>query len=256
MFLDDILHSVRERVAKLRQQPDRWQPGLAQGGRARSLVAAIAGHAPMAVIAECKRRSPSKGLFAADYDPVAIARRYAEAGASAVSVLTEPNFFEGSLEHLTQVREAVELPLLRKDFILDPLQVAEARAFGADAVLIIARILENDRVRYRELLAAADAAGLEALVELHNLREVDFALSEGPRLVGVNNRDLETFETRLEVCREVRPYLGEGVVAVAESGISSLKDVEQVRAWGYQAVLVGEALMRGAGLLEEVAQWR
>jgi indole-3-glycerol phosphate synthase len=211
----------------------------------------------MAVIAECKRRSPSKGLFAAEYDPVAIARRYAEAGASAISVLTEPDFFEGSLEHLAQVREAVDLPLLRKDFILDPLQVAEARAFGADAVLIIARILEEDRVRYRELLAAAQAAGLEALVELHSLREVDFALAEGPRLVGVNNRDLETFETRLEVCREVRPYLGDGVIAVAESGIGNLDDVVKVRDWGYQAVLVGEALMRGgAKLLEEVAQWR
>ncbi|MBX5466279.1 MAG: indole-3-glycerol phosphate synthase TrpC [Firmicutes bacterium] len=256
MFLDDILASARARVAALRQAPDRWQAGWT-APPPRSLLEALRRDAPLAVIAECKQRSPSRGPLAPDgYDPVAIARRYEAQGAAAVSVLTEPHFFGGALEHLRAVREAVGCPVLRKDFLLDPLQVLEARAWGADAVLVIVRILEGDRGRYRELLASAREVGMTALVEVHALDEVDFALAESPALVGVNNRDLQRFETRLEVSACLRPHLGQGVVTVSESGIHSLADAQKVREWGYDAILVGEALMQGAPLLEEIRRWR
>jgi indole-3-glycerol phosphate synthase len=196
------------------------------------------------LIAEVKGSSPSAGTIRADFDPAAIARRYEAAGAAAVSVLTDGRFFNGADEHLVRVRAAVGLPVLRKDFTLEPYQVYEARALGADAVLLIAAIL--DRGALTALAALAADLGMAALAEVHTEAEVATALGAGARLIGINNRDLDTLETSLDVTRRLRPLLPHAVTVVAESGIEARRDVEEMARLGVHAVLVGTALMRSA----------
>lgn len=202
------------------------------------------------IIAECKRRSPSRGVLRADYDPVAIARRYEASGAAAVSVLTEVSFFDGLVDHLRAVREAVTLPLLRKDFIVTPFQVLEARAAGADAVLLIVAALDDQRLR--ELHDLATSAGLAALVEVHSREELTRALLAGAACIGVNSRDLRTLEVQPAIFAELILGIPQGVVAVAESGLRTPEDVRQLRAIGYDGFLIGERFMTmadpGAGL--------
>jgi indole-3-glycerol phosphate synthase len=193
------------------------------------------------VIAECKRRSPSRGVLRRDYDPPAIARAYETHGAAAVSVLTEPGFFDGSLDHLAAVRAAVELPLIRKDFTVDEYQILEARAAGADAILLIVAALEPAVLR--RLFESARALGLDALVEVHDERELENALAAGATLVGVNNRNLRTLRVDLEASRRLAPLIPEGIVRVAESGIRSGRDVAALQQAGYGAFLVGEQFM-------------
>lgn len=206
------------------------------------------------VIAECKRRSPSKGVLRASYDPSAIAAAYDRAGAAAISVLTEPMFFDGSLEHLAAVRNTTSLPLLRKDFIVDRYQIAEARAAGADAILLIVAALSPGALA--ELHAAARDAGLDVLVEIHDLAELSVALDAGASIVGVNNRDLRTLAVDIDVSRHAIELIPEHVVAVAESGLRSAADLAQLTAAGYDAFLIGERLMTtvdpGASLAELV----
>jgi len=194
------------------------------------------------LIAEVKRASPSRGVFAESFDPAAQARAYAAHGAAAVSVLTDEKFFQGSLEHLRAVRAQVEVPLLRKDFTVDEYQLWEARAAGADAVLLIVSILGPAELR--ELLLAAKGLGLGALVEVHTRQELEQALGAGAPIVGLNNRDLRTFETRIETTLELLPLIPPGPVVVSESGFTTAADVRRVVAAGAHAVLVGEALMR------------
>jgi len=194
------------------------------------------------VIAEIKRRSPSRGEIRSDFDPVACALAYADAGAAAISVLTDERYFGGRLEYLEAVRRVVPLPLLRKDFIVDRYQLDEARAGGADAVLLIAAALTS-----AELCALRERAaglGLDALVEVHDSGQLQAALAAGADLIGINNRDLRTFEVDLGVTERLAAAIPEGVVAVAESGIFSAGDVERLEAAGARAFLVGEALMR------------
>ncbi|HEV2438439.1 MAG TPA: indole-3-glycerol phosphate synthase TrpC [bacterium] len=205
---------------------------------------APAGTAGVRLIAEVKGSSPSAGTIRAEFDPVAIARTYAAAGASAVSVLTDARFFAGADEHLARVRAAVDVPILRKDFILDPYQVHEARAIGADAVLLIAAIL--DRAALADLVSLAEELGMAALVEAHTEPEVATALAVRAALVGINNRNLDTLETSLEVTRRLRPLVPPEVTVVAESGIEDRRDVEEMGRLGVHAVLVGTALMRSA----------
>ena len=193
------------------------------------------------VIAECKRRSPSKGVLRADYDPVAIASAYERGGAAAVSVLTEPTFFDGSPAHLTAVREAVRLPLLRKDFIVDEFQLLEARAIGADAVLLIVAALTDAELR--TLHARAEALGLAVLVEVHDADEVERALGAGARVVGVNNRDLRTLSVDMRASEEAAARIPRDVVAVSESGLRTSEDLARMRGLGYRAFLIGERLM-------------
>ena len=193
------------------------------------------------VIAECKRRSPSRGVLRADYDAAAIARGYSAAGAAAISVLTEPTFFDGSLEHLARVREAVIVPLLRKDFVVSEYQLAEARAAGADAVLLIAGALTPAELRH--LLARAADFGLEALVEVHNGEELTAALEAGAAVVGVNNRNLRTLAVDLDVSEELIARIPKGVTAVSESGIKTPEDIARFRRLGYHAFLIGERFM-------------
>jgi indole-3-glycerol phosphate synthase len=193
------------------------------------------------VIAEIKRRSPSRGELNMGVDPVAQAGAYESGGAAAISVLTEPDYFSGSLGDLEAVRAAVSLPVLRKDFIVDPRQVAESRAVGADAVLLIVASLEEADLAY--LLGECDRVGIEALVEAHNEAEAAIAVRAGAKIIGVNNRDLRTFQTDLAVAERVAPSLGGDRVLVAESGVSSAAGAARMANAGYSAILVGEALV-------------
>ena len=211
-------------------------------GRTPISLAASLSVPGLSVIAEIKKASPSKGVIREDFDPVRIAASYREGGAAALSVLTEPLHFQGHPDFLRQVRAEVDLPLLRKDFIVDPYQVAQARAWGADAVLLIAACLE--RTQLAELQAAASEYGLDALVELYNPRELDHVDLDATRIVGVNSRDLRTFEVDLGRCVETLQSLPSGIVRVAESGLSSVADFARVRDADIEAVLVGESFMR------------
>jgi indole-3-glycerol phosphate synthase len=193
------------------------------------------------VIAECKRRSPSRGVLRADYDPVSIARGYAEAGAAAISVLTEPAFFDGSLDHLAAVRAALDVPLLRKDFIVSEYQVLEAKAAGADAVLLIVAALRPSELR--ALVEFTHRHGLDALVEVHEAADVPIAIDAGARIIGVNNRDLRTLEVSVDASTELIDLLPEDIIAVSESGLRSPDDLRRLQALGYRAFLIGERLM-------------
>ena len=209
------------------------------------------GEAPR-VIAECKRRSPSRGILRAEYDPAAHAAAYEAGGAAAISVLTEPTFFDGAPDHLRAVRQAVALPLLRKDFIVCEYQLVEAAALGADAVLLIVSALTDAELR--RLIAAAEEIGLACLVEVHEREEAQRAVDAGATLVGVNSRNLRTLAVDLSVLESVVPLLPASVAAVAESGIRTNADVERLSALGYRAFLVGERLITqpdpGAALRE------
>jgi indole-3-glycerol phosphate synthase len=204
------------------------------------------------IIAECKRRSPSKGILRADYNPAEHARAYAEAGAVAISVLTEPTFFDGDPDHLRAVRAEVNLPILRKDFIVTEYQLLEAAVLGADAALLIAGAL--DSAELKRLISAATALGLAALVEVHGLDELRMASDAGARMVGVNSRNLRTLDVDLRVFDAVAAALPKDVIAVAESGIRSRGDLDRLSAVGYHAFLVGERLIAapdpGAALRE------
>lgn len=266
MILERILAAKAEEVARARGAVPlaEVRAAAAAAPPPRDFAAALArprhlgdhpGAVPVAVIAEVKRASPSRGVIRRDFDPVAIARAYARAGASAISVLTDAPFFQGHLDHLRAIRQAVDLPLLRKDFILDPYQVYEARAAGADAVLLIAAAL-GDAGRIQALRELAEDLGMAALVEVHTPAELEAALAAGARIVGINNRDLRTFETRLETTLELAGQVPPEVLLVSESGIRTPEDCRRVAAAGARAVLVGEQLMRqpdpGAALLELV----
>jgi indole-3-glycerol phosphate synthase len=193
------------------------------------------------IIAECKRRSPSRGVLRADYNPAALAAAYADAGAAAISVLTEPTFFDGELEHLRAARAEVDVPLLRKDFIISEYQLLEARAVGADAVLLIVAALRP--VELKVLHDHALRLGLDVLVEVHDAKELSIAADAGARIVGVNNRNLRTLEVDVRASEDLIREMPEGVVAVSESGLKTTGDVERLRLMGYKAFLVGERFM-------------
>jgi indole-3-glycerol phosphate synthase len=196
------------------------------------------------VIAECKRRSPSRGVLRNDYDPGAIAMGYTEAGAVAISVLTEPTFFDGSLDHLATVRHATSLPLLRKDFIIDRYQILEARAAGANAILLIVAALTPEALK--SLHRAATDAGLDVLVEVHELFELPAALDAGASIIGVNNRNLRTLEVDTRLSSQLIDLIPEDVIAVAESGLKTGDDLRRLRNGGYDAFLIGERFMTAA----------
>ncbi len=240
------MRSTPEARRALEREAAAWQP------RGAALVAALATPGPVRVIAECKRRSPSRGILRANYDPAAIARQYAAAGAAAISVLTEPTFFDGALDHLRAVRAAVPTPILRKDFFVDPFQILEAHAAGADAILLIVAALDDATLA--RLHTEALGRGLAVLVEVHTAAELARAHQAGARLIGVNSRDLKTLTVSLEVALRLGPSLAPGVVGVAESGIRTAADIDALTVAGYHAFLVGERLMGepdpGAALAE------
>lgn len=219
----------------------RAEKGPATGGRFRE---ALTRPDRIHVIAECKRRSPSRGVLRADYDPASIAAGYERAGAAAISVLTEPTFFDGSLSHLEAVRAAVRIPVLRKDFIVEEYQLFEAKAAGADAVLLIVAALEPAMLK--DLLARAGALGLDTLVEVHAIDELSQALEAGARIVGVNNRNLRTLQVDVQASDVLIDRIPDDVVAVSESGLRVPADLIRLGARGYKAFLVGERLMAAA----------
>lgn len=196
------------------------------------------------IIAEVKRASPSKGLIRENCDPVAIAQDYASHGASAISVLTEERFFQGSLLYLEQIRSAVNVPLLRKDFIVDPYQLTEARSYGADAILFIAAVLDPGLLQ--ELCEQATALSLDSLVEVHTEEELNAAAKAGAKVVGINNRDLKTFEVSLATTEKLAPRVPTGLPAVCESGIENVEQIRRVEKLGIHVFLIGESLMRAA----------
>ncbi|OAG28115.1 indole-3-glycerol phosphate synthase TrpC [Thermodesulfatator autotrophicus] len=195
-----------------------------------------------AIIAEIKRASPSKGLIAKEFDPKMIAKVYEQAGAAAISCLTDEPFFGGHLEYLAAAREEVSLPILRKDFIIDEIQLEEARAFGADALLLIVAALSPERLK--DLLKATYELGLEALVEVHDKKELEIALNAGAEIIGINNRNLKTFEVSLETSLSLAQKIPEEVVLVSESGIKDHTDILRLKEAGIRAALIGESLMR------------
>jgi len=221
--------------AELERRADQLRPSR------RGFRAALLRRSP-AVIAEIKKASPSKGVLREDFDPVALAREYERGGAAAISVLTDEPFFQGSLEHLVSARSAVSLPALRKDFTLDEYQVVEAAANGADAILLIAAILEENQIRALRQLAAK--YGMAALVEVHSQREVRAAVAAGADIIGVNNRDLKTFQVTLETSLQLVQDIPDGVVKISESGIQSREDIRRLAEAGFDAFLVGESLLR------------
>ena len=253
--LDEIVAKTRERVAE-RRRARPIEDVIAESAPARRPFAEALQRPGVNVIAEFKRRSPSRGLLRSDLTVEATARAYEAAGGVALSVLTEQDYFGGSLDDLRAARTATRtLPALRKDFVVDAYQVWEARAAGADAVLLIAAALDDGALR--ALLAEAHAARVEALVEVHDQEELDRALAAEARLVGVNNRDLKTLAVRLETGLSLAAEIPDEVVAVAESGIRQGEDVRRLRDAGYDAFLVGEHLMGapdpGAALRELIA---
>ncbi len=204
----------------------------------------------VSLIAEVKKASPSKGVIRDDFDPVSIARTYARSGAACISVLTDEHFFQGSLDYLVSIREAVSVPLLRKDFVLDEYQVVEARVAGADGVLLIAECLAPDRLL--DLHRMIESLGMTALVELYDKKNIPAVLACQPRLVGVNNRDLNTFEIDLMHSIRVKQALPQGIAMVSESGIFTNRDVELMRDNSVDAILVGESLMRSEDIAAAV----
>lgn len=208
---------------------------------------------PFSVIAEVKRSSPSKGDLAAITDPKALADKYASGGAQVISVLTERRRFGGTLADLVAVRDAVEIPILRKDFMVDEYQVYEARAFGADVILLIVAAIGDSQLQ--ELDELAKQLGLSVLVEVHNEDELERALELNPQLIGVNARNLKTLDVDLAVCERLLPLIPKNALAIAESGISSLKEVERLVEAGARGVLVGETLVKSGNPTETIQEW-
>lgn len=254
-ILDEIVEHKREELGRRRHEIPRGELERRSAARPRPRDfkrALIPEPGGVRLLAEVKKASPSRGVLTERFDPLALAEIYASNGAAALSVLTDEKYFQGSLDFLTAIRERVDVPILRKDFTLDEYHLWEARAAGADAVLLIVSIL--DAAQLRDLRDAATALGLATLVEAHTASEIEVALSAGAEIVGINNRDLKTFETRIETSLELLPLIPRGRVVVSESGFFTADQVRTVVAAGAHAVLVGEALVRAADVAAKVRE--
>jgi indole-3-glycerol phosphate synthase len=271
-ILDKIVAVKRREVAALLPRAEELRGRAATRNDFRDFAAALRGAvgtprptnktvgravpspppATISLIAEVKKASPSAGVICPDFDPVRIARAYERASASAISVLTDREFFQGNIEYLQQIRAAVSLPLLRKDFIIEELQIHEAAAYGADAVLLIAAILDDKQLR--EFRAVAEHLQMSALVEVHDETELDRALAAGAHLVGINNRNLATFTVSLATTEKLAARIPSDRLIVAESGIHTRADVERVARAGAKAILVGESLMRSGDIAGKVKE--
>jgi indole-3-glycerol phosphate synthase len=254
MILDRILANTYLEVAQRRISTpiEQLREQALMQTPPRDFIGALKRAARPALIAECKKASPSKGLLRPEYDPTQLARTYAENGAAALSVLTDEKFFQGALNDLTAARDAAGLPTLRKDFIVDGYQVYEARAAGADAVLLIVAALRLNQLR--ELHTLINELGMTALVEVHDEAEVETALLINPQLIGVNNRNLRDFSVDLQTAGRLRKCIPAEITLVAESGIHTAEDVSQVRDMGVDAILVGEALVAASDVGAKVRE--
>ncbi|KYP80515.1 indole-3-glycerol phosphate synthase TrpC [Ferroacidibacillus organovorans] len=243
-ILDRILATKKEEVEALNRDAtlEEWKDRAQQGEPVRGFLAALERNAPNSLIAEIKKASPSKGVIVHSFDPAQIAQTYEQANAAALSVLTDRTYFQGSIEALQRARQSVALPVLRKDFIIDPLQVYEARAIGADAILLIVAALPDERLF--QLYELARMLTMDVLIEVHNAEEVQRIMSLKPALIGVNHRNLHTFEVDLSLTAQIAPLLPKSVLLVAESGIQTHAQVETLKQAGARAFLIGETLMR------------
>ncbi|NQY94072.1 MAG: indole-3-glycerol phosphate synthase TrpC [Campylobacteraceae bacterium] len=205
---------------------------------------------PVRIIAEVKKASPSKGIIKEDFDPLLIAQAYSNSGANAISVLTEPHYFQGNLEYLTAIRRYVPTPLLRKDFIVDKYQIVEALVYGADFILLIAKALGTKELK--ELYEYALHLGLEVLVEIHDKEDLTKAMKCGAHIIGINHRNLDTFEMDMELCDKLIPMIPNGKIIVAESGVSDVETIKRLSAIGADAFLIGEHFMRQKSIEDEV----
>jgi indole-3-glycerol phosphate synthase len=244
MILDTIVAKKKIEVAELRSKgielPTEFRENVI--APPRGFRSTLTKYPDVSIIAELKKASPSKGVICADFRPVDIAVNYQQNGAQAISVLTDVDFFQGSLVYMMQVRAAVSLPVLRKDFIIDELQIEEASAHGADAILLIAAIL--DLVQLRDYRACAGEYGMDVLVEVHDERETELALDAGSELIGINNRNLKDFSMDLETTFRLKKLIPEEIPVVSESGLKTVDDFRRLRDEGIAAALVGETLMR------------
>ncbi len=244
--LDEILQVKRDEIERLEPRREELRRAALLRNDFRGFAAALQREeGKVALIAEIKKASPSAGVIVESFEPVTIAKNYARAGVDAISVLTDERFFQGHLDYLNAVRAVVPQPLLRKDFVLDPLQIMEAAAAGADAILLIVAALSQEELA--SLLETASVYQLDALVEVHTLPELDRALETEARIIGINNRNLATFEVDLSVTEKLSEQVPNDIVLVSESGIRTAADLARIKACGVDAVLIGEALMRGQG---------
>ena len=252
MILNKIIENKRSEVEKAKRctSIDFLKSGMSNLDSTKGFYESIRPDGSTKVIAEIKRASPSKGVLRADFDPVGISKSYSKGGASAISVLTDSRFFKGSLDHLRNVRSAVGLPLLRKDFIIDPYQVYESRFYGADAILLIVAAL--DSAILRELLELAHSLEIDAIVEIHDERELDEAIEAGGKIIGINNRDLKTFDVSLETSIRLCKLIPKGKIIVSESGIGSQDDIKRLKSAGISVLLIGETFMRARDPGEEL----
>lgn len=252
----DILLQIMEykrgevAAAKLRVPATELERQLASAPAVRDFAGSLRRHHPMGLIAEVKRASPSAGLIRADFSATQIAKTYEQSGAACISVLTDEKYFQGHLDYLRQIRQVVEIPVMRKEFILDPYQILEARTAGADCVLLIAECLDDAQLR--DLYQLARELGMQALIELHDSENLERVMRLDPLMVGVNNRDLKVMKTNLNHCIELRSRVPDDVLFVGESGIHSRADVEQLMAGGVHAMLVGETLMKSPDIGSKV----
>lgn len=243
-ILDEIIARKIQEVAHARQRVpfSQLETRLGTAPPPRGFLAALRQARPPALIAEVKKASPSAGLIRADFDPVSIALQYQSAGAACLSVLTDEHYFQGHLDYLAAIRQAVHIPVMRKEFIIDRYQIAEARAVGADCVLLIAECLDDAQLL--DLYGYARSLGMDVLIELYDLPNVSRVLATGTQLLGINNRDLRTFVTSLEHTFTLQRQIPADVLLVSESGIATAADMQRLRSAGVGAVLVGESLMR------------
>jgi indole-3-glycerol phosphate synthase len=254
MILDEIVaHKKQELESVKKVMPlAALKERVSTTGVPRGFLRALTQFADIALIAEIKKASPSAGVIRNNFDPVDIGKIYENSGAAAVSVLTDERFFDGSLAGLQEVKKAVSIPVLRKDFIIDPYQIYESRASGADAVLLIAAILSDDEIR--DFLAICNELGLDALVEVHTAQERDRALEAGAKIIGINNRDLRTFAVDISTTTRLASGLPQGIPCVSESGIKTHEDVGRLREAGVDAVLVGTALMAAKDIAAKIKE--
>ncbi|MDO9040867.1 MAG: indole-3-glycerol phosphate synthase TrpC [Desulfocapsaceae bacterium] len=246
MILDTIVAKKKEEVALLRARGIHLPSAFAHKpiDPPRGFRQALIDYPGVAIIAEVKKASPSKGVIRPDFDPVAIARNYEDSGAQAISVLTDEQFFQGSLLYLLQVREEVKLPVLRKEFIIDELQIQEAHVHGADAILLMASIL--DAYQLRDFQACARSYGMDCLVEVHDEQELEVVLGVGCSLIGVNNRNLKDFSMDIETTFRLKKLIPADIPVVGESGLKTRADLQRLQEEGITAALIGETLMRGS----------
>jgi indole-3-glycerol phosphate synthase len=258
MILDQIVadNSLELETRKRNSPVEELQRVVGEQPLPLDMASALQGEGgKVQLIAEVKKASPSRGVIRSDFNPVEIAQTYASNGASAISVLTEPRYFQGSLNYLKEIREALgskRVPLLRKDFIVDPYQVYESRAYGADSLLLIVAILIPDKLE--ELLGLSHQLGLSCLVEVHNESELEIALRSQTRIVGINNRDLRNFTVDISTTQRLRPLIPADRIVVSESGIKDHSDIEKLRECGVDAVLIGESLMSAPDIAVKIKE--